>query len=92
MGKAFPDLSDKGNAQASMNKTALVGVWIINIVITLAYFLEVIKGVRSIGSYLLVVAFALLPSAIAQVIYSKDKAAKLIRYISGFGFGLPMQK
>ncbi len=88
MAKEMLDLSEKKNAQASMNKTALVGVWIMNAIIALAYLLEVVKQTRTIGSYLIVVALTMIPCIVAQLLYKKAKDAQSVRYVSGVGFAI----
>ena len=88
MQKTSLDLSVKSNAVQSMNKTALIGITIMNVVLALAYLIEVLKGSRSIGSYMIVVALCVLPSIISIVMYLKKKDSALVRYTSGVGFAL----
>lgn len=88
MQKTSLDLSVKANAIQSMNKTALIGITIMNVVLALAYLIEVLKGSRSIGSYMIVVALCVLPSIISIVMYLKKKDSALVRYTSGVGFAL----
>lgn len=88
MRKTQLDLSERSNAVQTMNKTSLIGVTIMNAVLALAYFMEVLKGVRSIGSYALIAALCILPSVGAIFTYLKKKDSVLVRYISGIGFGL----
>ncbi len=82
------DLSDPKLAMQSMNKVALTGIIIMSAVIAVAYVLEVVKGARSIGSYLIIAAFSVLPWAISLVIYHRQKDNKLIGYICAVGFAL----
>ena len=86
--KTSLDLSVKANAIQSMNKTALIGITIMNVVLALAYLIAVLKGSRSIGSYMIVVALCVLPSIISIVMYLKKKDSALVRYTSGVGFAL----
>ncbi len=88
MKKMNSDFSIREVAEQSKNKTALLGVWIMNVVIALAYLLEVFKDTRSIGSYCIVAALSIGPAVIGLVMYHLNKQSKLIRYICGFGFGL----
>lgn len=83
-----PDLSVRENAVQAMNKTALIGITIMNVVLAVAYFAELLKGVRTIGSYAFVAALCILPSVGAILTYLKKKDSVLIRYISGIGFSL----
>lgn len=80
------DLSIYSNAEASRNKTALIGVTIMNVVLCLAYVLEVVKGARTIGSYLFLAAVCIISTVASLVLYSKKKDAPAIRYICSIGF------
>ena len=82
------DLSNHQLAEGSRNKTALIGVCIMNLVIALAYLVEVAKGSRTIGSYAIVATLCLLPSILAIAAYLKKKDTILVRYIAGIGFSL----
>lgn len=82
------DYSIKEVAEKSKNKTALVGICVMNIVIALAYLLELVKGTRSIGSYCIVAALSLGVAIIGLILYQINKQSNLIKYICGFGFGL----
>lgn len=86
MGKINVDLSVTKNAEASRNKTALTGVGIMDVVLCLAYFLEVVKGVRDIVSYAVMVVLCIAPCVIAVFILLKKQDAKLVRYILAIGF------
>lgn len=88
MQKTSLDLSVKTNAVQSMNKTALIGITIMNVVLALAYLIEVVKGARTIGSYILIAALCIVPSIVSILTYMKKKDSELIRYISGVGFAL----
>ncbi len=88
MQKTNLDLAVRSNAVQSMNKTALIGITIMNVVLALAYLVEVLKGSRSIGSYMIVVALCVLPSVISIAMYLKKKDSALVRYTSGVGFAL----
>ncbi len=82
------DLSDPKLAMQSMNKAALIGIIIMSVVIAFAYVLEVVKGARSVGSYLVIAFFCVAPWAIALVIYHRKKDSKAIGYICAIGFAL----
>lgn len=88
MQKTSLDLSVKSNAVQSMNKTALIGITIMNVVLALAYLIEVVKGARTIGSYILIAALCIVPSIVSILTYLKKKDSGLIRYMSGVGFAL----
>lgn len=80
------DLSIKKNADISRNKTAMTGMFIMNIVLALAYLMEVVKKTRTVGSYLIVLALCILPCIVCMVIYLKKKDSTSIRYFGGVGF------
>lgn len=86
MKQANIDLSNLVNAEGSRNKTAMIGITIMNVVVTLAYMLEVVKGTRGIVSYAIVAATCFLPCILSFIVYVKKKDAKSIRYILGIGF------
>jgi len=82
------DYSIKEVAQQNQNKIALIGVIIMNVILALAYLIEVFKDARSIGSYAIVAALCILPSVLAVLIYRKSKTSSMVRYICGGGFAL----
>ena len=82
------DLSVKSIAMAGTNKTAIIGMVIMNIVLAAAYAIELIKDARSLGSYLVIVAFCVLPCVFAAVLYLRKKDSMAIQYIFAIGFAL----
>lgn len=86
MEKGILDLSNKTNAEASRNQTALIGMTIMNTVLAIAYFVEVLKGVRTVGEYILLAVLCLAPFMISWGWYRKKKEAHGIRYVLGIGF------
>ena len=86
MGNKELDLTVQKNADASRNVTVLGGVVFMNIVLALAYLVEVIKGARSVASYAVVAVIAIATCVFAIITYLKKNDAKLIRYICGGGF------
>ena len=80
------DLSEKRFADQSKNKTAMIGVYIMNAVLALAYAVELIKGARTPQSYAIFVVLCVLPCIISQLLYTKKKDSGLIRYVLGVGF------
>ena len=86
MAKERMDLSNLVNAESSRNKTAIIGMAIMNIILTFAYLIEVLKGARGIVSYLVVVVLCLCPVILCIGAYLKKKDTKSIRYIGGMGF------
>lgn len=86
MQKTNLDLSVTSNAKQAMNKTALIGSTILNVVLVLAYFLELVKGVRTPASYAIFAILCIAPCIAALVTYLKKKDSTLVRYITGVGF------
>jgi len=89
MGKAVKtDLSVKRNADASKNASAMTGIFIMNLVLVVAYLLEVLKGARDITSYAIIAALCIVPCILATIVFLRKKEAISIRYIMGIGFSL----
>ena len=86
MAKQKMDLSNLVNAESSRNNTAITGIIIMNVILALAYLIEVFKGARTIGSYAIVLLFCILPTVLCLLVYAKKKSSKAIRYIGGIGF------
>ena len=86
MAKQKMDLSNPVNAESSRNNTAITGIIIMNVILALAYLIEVFKGARTIGSYAIVLLFCILPVVLCLGVYAKKKSSKAIRYIGGIGF------
>ena len=86
MEKIKKDLSNPLYADESRNQTAILAVTIMNLVLTVAYLLEVFKGARTIPSYIFVAASCILPSVASVFVFLKKPYTKLIRYILGVGF------
>ncbi|MBQ7776417.1 MAG: hypothetical protein IJ379_10920 [Lachnospiraceae bacterium] len=76
----------KISEKAYINKMATICYSAITIVLSLAYVLELIKGTRSIGYVIFMVALCLLPSGANIVVYGKNKESAAIRYIMGAGY------
>ena len=71
------------------NAGALRCYFIEIVVITSAYLIEVVKGNRTAGYVVLVCLLLWLPAIAAMLVYFKNKDAKAIRYLYGFGFLIP---
>ncbi len=82
------DYTNKSIADQSRNKIAMISTSIMDVVIAVAYFVEVLKGVRTIGSYMIVFTLCFLPIIISVVTYIKKKDSEIIRYIIAVFFGL----
>lgn len=86
MQKTYIDLSDRVSAEASKNKTALVGIIIMDIVLCIAYLVEVFKDSRSVPSYVFLCSACIVPWIIAKIVHKVKKDSVAIRYILGIGF------
>ncbi len=86
MQKRTLDLSEKKYADQSMNKTAMTGVYIMDIVLAVAYAVELLKGARTPLSYAIVAVLCILPCIVSQLIYRKKKDSTAVRYVLGVGF------
>lgn len=82
------DLSVKSIAMTSTNKTAITGMVVMNLVLALAYAIEVVKDARSLGSYLIVLALCVLPSVISVGVFLRKRDSLAVRYIFAVGFAL----
>lgn len=71
------------------NAGALRCYFIEIVAITSAYLIEVVKGNRTAGYIVLVCLLLWLPAIAAMFVYFKNKDAKAIRYLYGFGFLIP---
>lgn len=80
------DLSVRSVAEASRNRTVLIGITIMNVVLCIAYMMEVVKGVRSLGSYLILAVICIVSTAWGIIEYLRKKDSLLIRFICGLGF------
>lgn len=80
------DLSVSSIAEASRNRIALIGIIIMNTVLCLAYFVEVVKGARTIGSYTFLAAICIGAPLAAWICYTRRKDTLLVRYLCGIGF------
>ncbi len=86
MEKIKMELANKTNADISRNVTALICVTIMNLVLCVAYVVEVFKGARTIGSFAILAATCIVPIIVAMVVFLRKKDAFSIRYILGLGF------
>ncbi len=82
------DLSVMSVAAASKNMTAISGMLVMNLVLALAYALEVVKKARSFGSYSVILALCVVPSVLAVVMFMKKKDTSAVKYVFAIGFAL----
>ena len=72
----------------AMNKVAMACHIVIVIVLELAYLIEVIKGSRTVGYYILFSAVAILPVLIELVMYRRDPSDLRLKYVIGVTYTL----
>ena len=72
----------------AMNKVAIICHTVIVTVLELTYLLEVVKGSRTWGYYLIFSLFALVPLAAEFVFYQKDPSDGRLKYLIGGGYTL----
>ncbi|MDE7247848.1 MAG: hypothetical protein K2N43_08170 [Lachnospiraceae bacterium] len=72
----------------AMNKVAIACHTVIVIVLELAYFIEVLKGSRTMGYYLLFSLVAILPVAIEFVMYWRNSSDLRLKYVIGVTYCL----
>lgn len=61
---------------------------IMNIALVLCYLLEVVKGSRTIGYFIVFAFLALFPLLVTHLLYRKDRESVRIRYTIAIGFGI----
>ena len=69
------------NENGFINKVAITCHTIVNIVLLLAYTLEWVKGNRTFGYFLIIIALTVLPLIAEWAVYSKDNGSQIIRHI-----------
>ena len=80
--KKYANLDDN----ARNNSLTIIGYLIYAIVILGCYFVEVIKGSRTIGYYAIVFALTVLPLGVMYYFYRMDHSGEIIRYILSYGY------
>ena len=76
----------KNREIALANKNAVLALTILCSIISAAYILEILKHTRTVSYVLMVVAFAMIPVALAQIDFKSDNASLRTRYIVVVGF------
>ncbi len=72
----------------AMNKAAVACHTVIVTVLELAYLLEVVKGSRTVGYYLVFSLVAILPVAIEFVLYRREPSDTRLKYVIGTIYSL----
>ena len=76
------DLSNETVARQAKNKIVVIGMSLMNVILAISYFIEVLKGERKMAEYLIVFLLTILPTVLINLAYFKNKASKSICYIS----------
>ncbi|MBQ6696142.1 MAG: hypothetical protein IJN16_05510, partial [Lachnospiraceae bacterium] len=71
---------------AYINKMATTCYSVITVTLSVAYILELVKGSRSIGYVIFMLALCLVPSCANIVIYRKKKDTAAIKYVMAVGY------
>lgn len=71
---------------ATISRALLIATSTTQLIILLAYLVEVIKGERTIPYYLLLAGIILIPSILAWIAYAKQPEHNICRYIGLIGF------
>ncbi|HEX3037826.1 MAG TPA: methyl-accepting chemotaxis protein [Oscillospiraceae bacterium] len=72
--------------QKKINKGILIGWTVISLVLLAAYFVELLKGARTIQYYLIFALLDVLPLIYGHIRYQKNKAYKYIKVICAVGY------
>lgn len=70
------------------NKTAITAYSVITFALIAAYLIEVIKGSRTVGYFIVFCLFALLPYVVSFFMYKRDNEAEYVKYILAIGFSI----
>ena len=73
----------------SANRKAMAIWLLIDIILTVAYSIEILKGLRTVGYYLVFLAFCWFPFLIgAAVLKIKGMGTPIYKYVIGIGYGI----
>ena len=71
-----------------VNKAAIICHIVICTILFVAYLVEVIKGSRTIGYFVIFAALDVIPGILEIVEYQRNKESNLIRHIMGLGYSI----
>ena len=80
------DLSIPKIADGAKNKTVCIGMTIINVVLALAYLLEVVKQERTMGFYSVILLLTIAPTVVGWLLYMRRKDCPILRYVESVAF------
>ena len=70
------------------NRTAMIGHTMIDTVLFLAYLLEVFKGSRTIGYFMVFAVMTVVPVVVEWMIFKKNPESEAIKHIIGITYGI----
>ena len=76
------------NNKIRENRTVGISYWILSIILLLAYALEGIKGNREISYLLIFMLLNVIPLAVFQIMYLKNKESDKLRYVYLVGYNI----
>lgn len=74
--------------KAYINRTAIICHTIIDVVLALAYIVELLKGARTVGYICIFLALCLVPVVIEWLLYKKTPENQIIRYVIGICYSI----
>ena len=74
--------------KAYINRTAIICHTIIDVVLALAYIVELLKGARTVGYICIFLALCLVPVVIEWGLYKKTPESQIIRYMIGICYSI----
>lgn len=78
----------KFSEKAYVNKVALIGHTVIDSILVLAYFAELLKGSRTVPYILLFSLLCIAPVVVEWILYQKDNETEAIKHIISCCYGL----
>ncbi len=82
------NMSASQREMARNNRFVIIGYTIYNIVLLLAYIIEVVKKSRTLLYFCIFAVLSLVPLILMYVIYQRDKSSMLIRLVLGVGYAI----
>ncbi|MDE7223189.1 MAG: hypothetical protein K2O34_05355, partial [Acetatifactor sp.] len=78
----------KISEKAYINRAALICHTIIDVVLALAYMLELFKGARTVGYICVFTALCIVPVIVEWLLFKKDPESKAIMHVIGVFYGI----
>lgn len=72
----------------SINKAVIICHFVIATILTISYFIEVLKGSRTLAYALILFALAEVPVLLELISYKKNPENGLIKHFAGFGYSI----